>query len=291
MIGRNTSREKIDDPDLRADAISFVLYRAALFFVSKPDVAKAIDLVSMIAEPARQAVVKIAIAQSLLSSKSSKGEPGEASLAQQRALDLLNDLDRELKKGNPSSNAARILLGRTAILAKLDQDQALTSLDQAVQMINKLDRFDLRNGTAPNLGIGTVSNSGATVATPRIGFDFRSAIDPLINTNFEQISAIAERLTAKEQNGLARLEAAKLYLSKNRYSTVEGIKCRGSLILCLPGEDVINPGVETHGLLLHLLSPAPRFCRPHGKRSRFCSWLYFWIHLGESRHCLCGVNS
>jgi TPR repeat protein len=213
--------EKIDDPDLRADAISFVLYRAALFFVSKPDEAKAIEIVSTIAEPARQAVVKIAIAQGLLSSKSSKGEPGEASLAQQRALDLLNDLDRELKKGNPSSNAARILLGRTAILAKLDQDQALTSLEQAVQMINQLDRFDLRNGKAPNLGIGAVSTSGATVATPRIGFDFRSAIDPLIDADFEQVSAIAERLTAKEQNGLARLEAAKLYLSKNRYLTIK----------------------------------------------------------------------
>jgi hypothetical protein len=213
--------EKIDDPDLRADAISFVLYRAALFFVSKADVARAIDLVSTIAEPARQAVVKIAIAQSLLSSKSAKGEPGEATLAQQRALDLLNDLDRELKKGNASSNAARILLGRTAILAKLDQDQALTSLEEAVQMINKLDRFDLRNGTAPNLGIGAVSTSGAIVATPRIGFDFRSAIDPLIDADFEQVSAIAERLTAKEQNGLARLEAAKLYLSKNRYLTIK----------------------------------------------------------------------
>jgi hypothetical protein len=213
--------QKIDDPDLRADAISFVLYRAALFFISKAEVAKAIDIVPTITAPARQAVVKIAIAQSLLSSKAAKGEPDEAILVQQRALDLLNDLDRELKKGNASSNAARILLGRTAILAKLDQIQALSSLEQAVQMINKLDRFDLRNGTAPSLGIGAVPTSGATVATPRIGFDFRSAIGPLVDADFEQVSAIAGRLTAKEQNGLARLEAAKRYLDKNRFSTVK----------------------------------------------------------------------
>jgi hypothetical protein len=76
----------------------------------------------------------------------------------------------------------------------------------------------LRNGTAPNLGIGAVSTSGATVATPRIGFDFSSAIDPLIDADFEAVSAIAERLTAKERNGFARLEAAKLYLRKNRHS-------------------------------------------------------------------------
>lgn len=213
--------QKIDDLDLRADAISFALYRAALFFVSKADVAKAIDIAPTISEPLRKAVVRIAIAQTLLSSKPAKGEPGEATLAQQGALDLLNDLDRELKKGNASLNAARILLGRTAVLAKLDQDQALTSLEQAVQMINKLDQFDLRNGRAPNLGIGAVSTSGATVATPRIGFDFLSAIDPLIDAGFEQVSAIADRLTAKERNGLARLEAAKLYLRKNRHSTVK----------------------------------------------------------------------
>jgi hypothetical protein len=213
--------QKIDDLDLRRDAISFVLYRAALFFVSKRDIGKAVDLVSTIAEPSRQAVVKIAIAQRLLASELAKGGPGEVTLNQQRALDLLNDLDREIRQDDASSNTAKILLGRTAVLAKLDSDRALKSLEQAVQMINKLDRFDLLNGTPPKLGVGAVSTSAATVAAPGIGFDFRSAIDPLINTDFEQVSAIAERLTAKEQNGLARVEAAKLYLTKNRSATVK----------------------------------------------------------------------
>ncbi len=210
--------QKVDDSDLRADAISFLLYRAALFFISKADVVKAIDIAPAIADPLRKALVEIAIAQSLLASASAKSELGEATLAKQRSLDLLNSLDRVLKAENASSNAARVLLGRTAVLAKLDQDQALTSLEQAVQMINKLDRFDLRNGSAPKLGIGSVSNSGATVATPKSGFDFSSAIEPLIDANFEQISAIAGRLKVKEQNGLARLEAARLYLKKNHPS-------------------------------------------------------------------------
>jgi hypothetical protein len=213
--------QKIDDPELRAEAVSFALYRAALFFVSKADVSRAIEIAPKIAEPARQAVVKIAIAQSLLSAKTADGEPGEATLAQQRALDLLNDLDRELKKGDPSANMARILLARTAILSRFDPDRALTSLEQTVQVINKLDRFDLRNGAAPNLGVVAVPNSSATVATPRTGFDFRNAIEALIDTEFERVSAIAERLTAREQNGLARLEAAKLYLIRHRDSKVK----------------------------------------------------------------------
>ena len=213
--------QKIDDPDLRTDAISFVLYRAALFFISKADIERAIDIAAMIAESARRAVVEIAVAQNLLSSKSTKGGPAESILVQQRALDLLVDLDRELKKGNPSSNAARILLGRTSVLAKVNHDQALTSLEEAVEMINKLDRFDLRNGAAPNLGIGAVSTSGATVVTPKIGFDFRSAIDPLIERDFEQVSAIAGRFESRELSGIARVEVAKLYLNKTRRATAK----------------------------------------------------------------------
>jgi len=210
---------KIDDDDLRADAVSFVLYRAALFFADKAEIEKAIDIAPTISDVSRRAVVKIAIAQHLLSSKSEKVEPGEVNFAQQRALDLLNDIDRDLKKEEPSANAAKILLGRTAVLAKLDKDQALVSLERTVQMINKLDRFDLRDGAAPNLGMGAFSASGATVARPRVGFDFRSAIEPLIMTDFEQLSAVAGRFRAKELAGFGRLEVAKLYLTMNTTSS------------------------------------------------------------------------
>jgi TPR repeat protein len=206
---------KIDDDDLRADAVSFVLYRAALFFADKAEVEKAMEIAPTISDVSRRAVVKIAVAQHLLSSKSAKVEPGEVNFAQQRALDLLNDIDRDLKKEEPSANAAKILLGRTAVLAKLDKDQALASLERTVQMINKLDRFDLRDGAAPNLGMGAFSASGATVARPRIGFDFHSAIEPLIVTDFEQLSAVAGGFTAKELAGFGRLEVAKLYLKMN----------------------------------------------------------------------------
>ena len=110
----------------------------------------------------------------------------------------------------------KIALGRTAVLAKLDEAQALVSLEQAVQMINKLESFDLRDRAAPDLGLGAAGTSGATVARPRIGFDFRSAIEPVIVTNFEQIAAMVERLTPKEVSGAARLEVAKLYLQKTK---------------------------------------------------------------------------
>ena len=208
---------KIADDNVRADAVSFVLYRAALFFVQKEEIEKAVDIAPQISDVLRRAVVKIAIAQRLIASE--KGGPEELSLKRQRAFDLLVDIDRDLKKDEPSGNAVKIALGRTAVLAKLDEAQALVSLEQAVQMINKLDRFDLRDRWAPDLGLGVSATSGATVARPRVGFDLRSAIEPLITANFEQIAAVVERLTPKEVSGVARLEVAKLYLQKTKDSS------------------------------------------------------------------------
>lgn len=207
--------QKIDNSDLRTDAISFVLYRAALFFVEKAETEKAAEIAPQISAVIRRAVVKIMVAQRLLMSKPEKIEQGQLILTQQRAFDLLSDIDRELKKEEPSASAAKILLAKTAVLAKLDQDQALISLEGSVQMINKLDSFDLRDSSAPNLALEISATSGATVERPRLGFDFRSAIDPLTTTNFEQIAVVAESFTAKEVRGVGRLEVAKLYLRKN----------------------------------------------------------------------------
>lgn len=204
------------DDSLRADVVSFLLYRGALFLVSKAEIEKAADIAPQISDVLRRSVVKIVVAQHLLSLKSEKSKPEESTtLARQHAFDLLGDIERELKKEEPSASVAKILLAKTATLAKLDRDQALISLEASMQMINKLDSFDLLDASAPDLGSGISATSGATVERPRLGFDFRSAIDPLVKTNFEQVVAVAERFTAKEMRGIASLEVAKLYLRKS----------------------------------------------------------------------------
>jgi hypothetical protein len=205
--------EKIDDSDLRADAISFLLYRAALFFLEKNDIQKASEIAPQISDPPRRAVVRIAIAQHLLSART---ESEDRTLLEQRVLDLLNEVERDLSKQEPSPKIARIFLGRVAIMAKLDKEQTLTALQQTVQIINKLETFDLRESSAPNEGLSVSPTSGATVERPRLGFSFRNAIEPLIVTHFEQIATVADGLTAKVVRGVGRLELAKLYLRKTQ---------------------------------------------------------------------------
>ena len=207
--------EKISDETLKADTISFVLYRAALGFVQKKEIEKAGELTPQIAHHSRRAVVKIAIAQNLFANENSQVvDADEIKLRQQRGFDLLNDVERELRKEEPSSNIPKILLSRVALIARLDSDQGLVALEQSLQSINKLERFNVKNSAPPVLGIKGSSRSESLADAPRVGFNFRSAIEPLIPAEFENLVNLTDSLKTREVRGLARLEIAKLYLEK-----------------------------------------------------------------------------
>jgi hypothetical protein len=203
--------KKISDDALRADTLSFALYRAALFFIERNETVKAMELAVQISDVTRGAVAKISLAQRLLTMKP---DAGALRIDQQRAFDLLTNLESDLKKNEPSVTLAKISLARAAVLGELDPAQALLALDQSVQLINKLDNFDLRDTGAPDLGLGLFPSSGATVARPKLRFDLNSAIAPLVVKDFDQVSAIVERLVRKDMNGEGRLEVAKLFLKK-----------------------------------------------------------------------------
>jgi hypothetical protein len=206
--------KKISDDGLRADTLSFAIYRATLFFIERNEMAKATELALQINDVTRGAVAKIALAQRLLTTNSTAAEPGALRLDQQRGFDLLTNLEGDLKKNEPSVTLAKISLARAAVLGELDPAQALLALDQSVQLINKLDNFDLRDTGAPDLGLGLFASSGATIDRPKLRFDLNSATAPLVVTDFDQVSAIVERLVRKDLNGAGRLEVAKLFLKK-----------------------------------------------------------------------------
>ena len=206
--------EKISDETLEADVISFVLYRTALAQVRKKEFEKAVELTPQIANAARRSVVKIAIAQGLFSDQNGGTTPEEKKLAQQKGFDLLNDVERELRKEEPSANVAKILLGRAALVATLDRDQGLVSLEQSLAVVNKLERFDLKDNSAPRLGIKGSWRSESLADTPRVGFSFRSAIERLIPAEFENVLNLSDSLKVREVRGLAQLEIARVLLEK-----------------------------------------------------------------------------
>ena len=209
--------EKISDETLKSDAVSFVMYRSSLAFVRKKEFEKSAELIPRIANHARRALVKIALAQSFFGERKSKAAVSEeVKLAQQRGFDLLNEVERDLRKEDPSSNVAKILLGRVALVATLDSDQGLVALEQSLQSINKLDRFDLRNNSAPKLGIKGSWRSESLADAPRVGFSFHSAIESMISAEFENLVNLADGLKVREVRGLAHLEIARIYLEKEK---------------------------------------------------------------------------
>lgn len=209
--------KEIDDDNLQEDAVSFLQYRAALYFISKNETTRAEELAPQIKEVLRRSVVKIAVAQSLLErQKDKKVEQFQLDLEKQRAFNLLNDVERDLRKEDSSQNIIRILLGATSVMAKFDKTQSLGLFEQAVQAVNKIENYNPKNDSAPRLGIDISKTSGITVENPKIGFGFRSAIEPLIESDFDQIVSIVDRLSRKEVRGVSRLEVAKLFFQKNK---------------------------------------------------------------------------
>lgn len=205
--------EKIADDDLRAEVVSYVFYRAALTLVTKKEIDKALELATKLGNFQRRAMVKLAVAQSLLTGAvDEKPATEELTLEQQRAIDLLSDIERDIKKEGPSANAAKILFGRATLLGKLDKAQALLGLNDALLVINKLETFDLNDPSAPRLGLLLSARSESLLDSPRVGFSFRRALEPLITTEFENLAEVAGRFSRKEIRGTGRLAVAKLYL-------------------------------------------------------------------------------
>lgn len=130
------------------------------------------------------------------------------------AFDLLNDVEKDLRKEEPSANSARILLGRATVLARIDKQQPLFALQQALQLINKLDRFELKEPTAPRLGFSISPRSESLADAPRVGFSFRSAIEAIVQDEFEEIAELAGSFKVTEVRGVGRLEVARLFLEK-----------------------------------------------------------------------------
>lgn len=207
--------EKISDETLKADAISFVLFRSALARVRKKEFEKVIELTPQIAHAARRSVVRIAMAQSLFGEQTAENRTAdEIKLDQQVGLDLLSEVERELRKEEPSANVAKILLARVALIGRFDRNQALVALEQSLQVINKLDHFELKNNAAPKLGIKESWRSESLADTPRIGFSLRSAIEPLVQAEFENLVNLTDNLKVREVRGLAQLEIARVFLEK-----------------------------------------------------------------------------
>lgn len=200
--------EKIDEDALRAQVVSLLIYRAALFNLEKGRVDTAIELASE-AKPVHRAVILTAAAQKLVADQSEAREVDN----RLRALELLHDAERLLRRED-SADALRVRLGVVAALAQLDGARALESLDEVVASINKIAAFDPTDANAPRLA--DLKGMAAYLSLPRVrsGYGLKDVLGPLARTNFHVSVDVTNKLTSPTVRGFCLMEIAQSVLTE-----------------------------------------------------------------------------
>lgn len=211
--GKGLANRIENDAKLHQQIVAFLYYRAALTCFAENDLEKAEELALKIPSSLERALTLIAVAQKLaVVNPHSGNETWTSGMAHQRAVELLFEADKSLKREDASSNIAKVRLGKTAISHLVDSSQALMDFEQAIAIINRLERFDPTDEGAPRLGIEGFSTTKFTVPRVSFGFGFRNALEPLVTADFDRTAAAIDGLASPSVRGLCRLEAARQIL-------------------------------------------------------------------------------
>lgn len=231
--GKDLAGRIENDDDMRDQIIAFLSYRAALTFLNDNNLARAEETALRIPPSSERALALIAVAQKLAAFKAESEEDKlRVDANHQRAIELLFEADRSLKREGGSAQTAKIRLGKVVVSNLVDVSQAFSDLEQAIAVINGLDRFDVADGSAPRFGIEGFSTSNFTIPRLEFGFGFSSALEPLVKEDFDLTASTVERLAAPSVRGTCRLEIARQVLQSQPKPVP---------VKMTPGEDKLAP--------------------------------------------------
>lgn len=220
--------EKIEsDGELRQEIVTFLYYRAALTFLAANKLTRAEETALKIPWSLERALTLIALAQKLGASKRQLEKDKTRSelppeIAHQHAIELLAEAEKSLQREEATTNIAKVRLGKTAVSHLLDTAQALIDFEQAIAVINRLERFDPSDAGIPRLGIEGFATTTFTVPRVNYGFGFRDALEPLVRNDFNRTAIAIDSLASPSVRGLCRLEAARqVLLSLPKPSTMK----------------------------------------------------------------------
>lgn len=207
---------KIEEEQLREEVLAFVLYRASLAFLEKGDTEKAVELALKTPQSLNRAVALISIAQNLINAKPQPNEEKwQADLRRQRALDLLFEAEKSLKREQATTDSAKVALGRISVLSELDKMQGVSALGETIALLNKLDNFDPTDASALRLGLEGFGASKFTVSHSFRGYGLRDALKNLVTENFDMVIDTLNNLLSPSVRGASKLEAARIVLLAN----------------------------------------------------------------------------
>ncbi|HWS87136.1 MAG TPA: hypothetical protein VN282_09245 [Pyrinomonadaceae bacterium] len=203
--------DKIDETDLRRQVVSFLLYRAALSNLEGGQPEAAVRL-SAEAAPLHRSIILVEAARRTAAARPAGEGEGAALARRHRALELLSEADRLLKRDDLPPAALRVRLGLVAALAPVDVARAMQAFDESITALNADTHFDPFDESAPReTGLGDVAE--ATLPRLRAGYGLRDAVTPLAQADLERSIGIASRLSATAVRGVCILSIARTVLS------------------------------------------------------------------------------
>jgi hypothetical protein len=197
---------KIEEKELREQAISFLSYRAALDALDKKRTEEALNLAGD-AGPIQRATILISAAQAIAAERPRGETEWQTGSRNLRVLELLTEADKVLKREDDASgDALRVRLGLVAALAQADPIRAYSSMGEVVNLVNGMKSFDFMENTMPRVsGLGEPT---AELLLPQIGggYGITDAFKALARADLLGSVQLANRLTAPAGRGMILLE-------------------------------------------------------------------------------------
>ena len=201
---------RIDEDELRGQVVSFLVYRAALLALEKGRLDEAISMAAEV-KPVQHAVVLITAAQRMSAERVGKDQTPSVN-RKLRALNLLSEAEKLLKRDDLPGEALRVRLGLVAAFAPIDSVRALEAFTAVVAAINKTDSFDPADNSAPRLSGLDGFSAQSSLPVIRSGYGFKDAVGPLAHADFEGSVMVATKLSAPAVRGVCLLEIAQAIL-------------------------------------------------------------------------------
>ena len=192
---------KVEDKFLRDGVRNWLLYRAALHFISNGNLDEARRLNAKNEDAVARAVCLVAGAQKLVQDDDTD-----------RASEWLREAGTLVRKSDASESMARIALGIVSTYGSFDKQASLDWLLYAVKLMRKTPPSSLNDDRAPEpKGLGGLTPFGEVTGNTS-GFSLQSAIVVFPRNQFDQVLYVLNDMTPQEARGIAVLTLCRNFL-------------------------------------------------------------------------------
>lgn len=210
--------EKISESDIRAHFLELLYFQRAGDAVKEKRFAEAEKLTSKVEGPAQRAYLKVEIAKALLNRSDS------------HAQEVLDDAITEAKKAGPTIFAARVLLTASSLYAKIDLNQSISVLADAIECINNIESPDFFADDQSLIKTLTRKGRGGRYAGSYFarfympGLDPESAFREIAKLDFDTALSQSSGLTDKFQRAMSTLGLADVCLQQVQQEQKQRVK-------------------------------------------------------------------